>query len=253
MSDSVTLRLDGSVTVANFAKATTDFSRMLNELAKERDATTRVEWVISGLEYGSAILTAAPQPTSADDADLVPTLVADYIDAARQVSEHPNQLDRPVLRLVHSITGVAVNEEHEVVFETADEEVAFLSSERQTPRLIRSKPVFGTIRGRVQTLQQRKGHRFVLYDLVHDKAVTCYLTEGQEDLMRHAWGKLVEVTGTITRDEFTDRPRAIRKVTDVRVLDEGDKYEFRRARGAVTPRPGSPLAEVIIRRVRDAI
>jgi len=254
MSGFVTLRLDGSVTVDNFAKATSNFAKVLAELSKERDASARVEWVISGLEYGSAILTAAPQPISEADAELVPALVSDFIEVARQVREHPGQLDRPVLRLVHSISEVAVDKDHEVVFETADEEVAFLRVEHGKSLSVRSKPALGSIRGRVQTLQQRKGLRFVLYDLVHDKAVTCYLTEDQEDLMRDAWGRMVEVTGMITRDEVTDRPRAIRRVVDVQVLDEtDDAFAFRRARGVVSPVPGSPASEVLIRRVRDAV
>lgn len=254
MSSFVTLRLDGSVTVANFAKATSRFDKVLAELSKNRNASSRIEWVISGLEYGSAILTAEPQPSSDDDAELVPTLVSDFIAVARQVSEHPAQLDRPVLRLVHSISKVAIDDDHEVVFETADEEVAFVHRARGGPAPTRSKPVLGTIRGQVQTLQQRKGLRFVLYDLLHDKAVTCYLTDDQEDLMRDAWGRMVEVTGMITRDEITDRPRAIRRVADVQVLEEGnDAFAFRRARGAVSPAPDSPASEVLIRRVRDAI
>lgn len=254
MGDSVTLRLDGSVTVANFARATSDFSKVLLELAKERDADTRVEWVISGLEYGSAILTAAPRPLSTEDEELVPALVDDFIEVARQVQEHPTVLDRPVLRLVHSISQVAVDEDHEVVFETAESEVSFLQGSPPAPRQRQSQAVMGTIRGRVQTLQQRKGLRFVLYDLIHDKAVTCYLSEDQEDLMRNAWGRLVEVSGTITRDLVTDRPRAVRRVTDVKVLaDDGGAFDFRRARGAIRPVPDAPPSEVLIRRVRDAV
>lgn len=254
MRDSVTLRLDGSVTVANFAKATSNFSKVLEELVKERGATSRIEWIISGLEFGSTILTAAAEPLSDDDAGLVPALVASYIGAARQVSEHPHHLDRPVLRLVHGISEMAVDDDHEVVFETADAEVAFVRSERPTSRPPWPKPVIGTIRGRVQTLQQRRGLRFVLYDLVHDKAVTCYLAEGQENLMRDAWGKLVEVTGSITRDEISDRPRTVRQVTDVRVIAaEGEAFGFRKARGAVHASPGAPRAEDLIRRVRDAV
>ncbi len=254
MGDSVTLRLGGFVTMANFARATSDFSKALAELTKERSADARVEWVISGLEYGSAILTASPLPFSAEDEDLVPALVGAFIEVARQVQEHPAVLDRPVLRLIHSISQVAVDEEHEVVFETAESEVLFFRGSPSAPRGRQPQAVLGTVRGRVQTLQQRKGLRFVLYDLIHDKAVTCYLSETQEDLMRNAWGRLVEVSGTVTRDLVTDRPRAVRRVTDVKVLaDDGGVFDFRRARGVVRPAPDAPPSEVSIRRVRDAV
>jgi hypothetical protein len=102
-------------------------------------------------------------------------------------------------------------------------------------------------------LQQRRGLRFVLYDTLHDKAVICYLAPEHEDLMRDAWGRLAEVTGMVTRDPVTDRPRTVRQVTDVRVIEELDRYAFRAARGAIQARPDAPPSEDVIRRVRDAV
>ena len=57
----------------------------------------------------------------------------------------------------------------------------------------------GAITGRVQTLSNRGGLRFNLYDTFHDKAVACYLASGQEELMREAWGQRASVSGSIHR------------------------------------------------------
>ena len=57
--------------------------------------------------------------------------------------------------------------------------------------LLRSAPrvSIGAITGRVQTLSNRAGLRFNLYDTLFDKAVACYLALGQEEFMREAWGQ----------------------------------------------------------------
>ncbi len=67
--------------------------------------------------------------------------------------------------------------------------------------------------------------------------------------MRDAWGHIADVTGVITRDADTGRPLALRRVTSVDVVDEGDTMGFLRARGAVG---GIEPAEGVIRRIRDA-
>ena len=111
----------------------------------------------------------------------------------------------------------------------------------------------GTVTGRVQTLQARGSLRFTLYDLVHDKAISCFLRPGAEDLMRGAWGNVVEVTGLVTRDAVTDRPRSVRDVIDIqRVNVDYSPGKFMEAEGVLTPVPEALSSEAIIRNLRDA-
>lgn len=49
--------------------------------------------------------------------------------------------------------------------------------------------------------------------------------------MRDAWGHTADVSGIITRDADTGRPLAVRGVTSVDVVDEGDAMGFLRALG----------------------
>ena len=84
---------------------------------------------------------------------------------------------------------------------------------------------------------------------MHDRAVSCYVAEGHEAIMRDLWDKRAIVEGLVTREPNTGRPMSIRGVTTVRLLDdkEGD---YRDARGVV-PFAGGPSPEEIIRRLRD--
>lgn len=107
----------------------------------------------------------------------------------------------------------------------------------------------GAVRGRVQTLTSRAGLRFTLYDLVHDKAVTCYLRPGHEEIMRDLWGELVTVHGRVRREAETGRPMTIRDVRRIEPLPEGDRGSWKRARGV---REDALPAEDRIRRIRDA-
>ena len=50
-----------------------------------------------------------------------------------------------------------------------------------------------------------------MYDELFDSAVSSYLGEEHEDMMRDAWGKRLIVEGWIRRDPETGRPVTVRK------------------------------------------
>ncbi len=108
------------------------------------------------------------------------------------------------------------------------------------------------IEGRVETLTRRHTLRFTLYDVFYDRAVSCFLEQGQEELMRDAWGKRCLVEGIIIRERQTGRPIAIRKVSHLEVLGEPAPGEYQRARAVIPFSADDPLPEEIIRGLRDA-
>ena len=109
----------------------------------------------------------------------------------------------------------------------------------------------GAITGRVQTLSSRSGLRFNLYDTVHDRAVACYLGQGQEEIMREAWGNRATVVGRVSRDPVTGKPLSIRDIRKVELLDDVAPGTYRQARGAIPWEPGDILPEEAIRLLRD--
>lgn len=246
--DSVTLRLEGEVEIGKLSDAFVRFSAVLAELPRSHGA--RVRWVVADLNYGSAIATARAVALDDESAPFIPIIVDEFLEAAQAVARGETD-SRPVLRLVRDLVDVA-DDKHPVVLETATDDVVFAAPVIATqvpiaqPETIRS---LGSVRGRVETLSHRGALRFTLYELATDRAVSCYLPDDHEDLMRDAWGHVADVTGTVARDARTGRPRSIRRVTAVDVIREGDPADYLRARGAIQ---GTEPADAVIRRIRDA-
>ena len=70
--------------------------------------------------------------------------------------------------------------------------------------------------------------------------------------MREIWGRKARVSGTISREELSGCPIAIRRILDVDVLQDIAPGSYRLARGAVPWESGDRLPEDIIRELRDA-
>lgn len=247
--DSVTFRLDGEVTISALADALSRFKLVLDELQRDHSAT--VTWVVAGLDYGSASATA--QALAADDhsAALVPGMVDDYLASARRVSLGETDQGKPLLRLVRNLAELA-DEANPLTLETDDDEVVFSlgpGSDTDPVPQPQDTKALGTVRGRVETLSHRRGLTFTVYALVDDRAVRCHLQAGDEQLMRDAWGRIADVSGLVTFDGVSGRPRNVRQVTSIEIVEDGDPMGFLDAQGVVG---GSEPAEQSIRRIRDA-
>ena len=110
---------------------------------------------------------------------------------------------------------------------------------------------YGAIEGIVETLTARRDLRFLLYDQLHDKAVSCYLREDQREEMRSVWGHRAIIRGKITRDGVSGRPLAIREISEIKKLS-WEPGQYRYARGAVPVPADAEASEDTIRRLRDA-
>ncbi|MGI8407548.1 MAG: hypothetical protein ACR2L3_03460 [Actinomycetota bacterium] len=249
---SVTLRLSGDISVAEFAEKADLWAKVLGSLADELGQ--QVRWVISDLEYSSAIMTAAPIAETEEAAAYLHRLPDDYLSVARDIRAGRIDQRRPTLRLVKQLVERAAPGT-DITFETPEDEVTFqgaFEAMALSERDAEMPSVLGTLRGRIETLSQRRGLRFTLYDLLTDRAVSCYIEPGQEELLRNVWGRLADVTGRIKRDARTDRPVSLRKVSSINVIADPDAGGFVAARGAVMPAAESPPSEVVIRQLRDA-
>jgi hypothetical protein len=246
--DSVTFRIDGELTIEKVADAFSCFGKVLQAL--ERDQLANVRWVLAGLDYGSAAITARAEPLDDDAVAKIATMTERYLSAGREVSTGRLDGATPLLRVVRDLTEIA-DKENRVILETADDELIFTApvSPVRVPAGTETTKSLGTVRGRVETLSHRKGFRFTLYELTSDRPVSCYLHADHEDLMRDAWGHIADVTGVVTREADTGRPLTVRRVTSVDVVTEGEAMGFLRARGVVG---GTEPADAVLRRIRDA-
>lgn len=247
-SRTVTLFLDGTPTLADYATAIAGFADLLASIAQRLAPSADVAWEIDGLEAESALTTArgvGPEP------EIVNLLAEEYLRVGRQLSTGAFVVgyEGPTRRLRSVLNGRVPR----IKFETADDDVTiFIRPEIPPPVLEASIVELGAVEGRVQTLSNRGGLRFTLYDLLYDKAVSCYLSEGSEHMMRDVWGRVALVEGRVKRDPVSGRPVAVRQVTRVSPLEEGRSGGWQDAIGAMRGITDGEPAEDAIRRIRDA-
>ena len=273
--NTVTLWLNGEVSLGAFAEALTHFNELVRALSVEAGLPD-LDWTIADLQISSAMATSqGVGPMKAIEA-----VVRGYDEVGEALETHrPIKRSESVRAAAEKIISIRDKRIPSVRFETAlrewtapvipirkDSTVALQSVEQETAsepkielvksplRIAKVTPAFGGVHGRIQTLTNRAGLRFTLFDVFHDKAVSCYLAEGDEDKVRDLWGKMAVVEGLITREPESGRPLAVRQIAEITPMPEPcapHTYSWQAARGAAPSLNGlSP--EEAIRRIRDA-
>ena len=257
-SDTVTLVLSGDVPLDSFAHAIARFHSLIRGLSADA-GSPELEWMIDDLERSSTIATA--RGIGAPDRVAAVVRAYEVVGEDLAVGNAMDRYSRRVRRAALGLRALVGGKIEAVRFETAAREAIIrqagdLGSQGPLPAVPGdrlppvSRSAYGAVEGRVQTLSNRGGLRFTLFDLLHDRAVSCYLKEGYEDIMRNAWGRVAAVAGWISRDPATGRPTTVRHVTTVHIRPESSAT-YRDARGAL-PSVTGELPEHVIRRLRDA-
>jgi hypothetical protein len=244
--NTLTFELGGRVEISSFADGIAAFRRLVTALTPKNAGVT---WVVDDLQPGSAVVTLRGE---ALDPQAVERIVDDYekIGAALEWHGELPSTNSRVSGAAGAIQSLTATAEY-VRFQTHDVDHTVYRNGYTLDRVPPTVSI-GVVTGRIQTLSNRTGLRFNLYDTLHDKAVACYLAAGQEELMREAWGRRATVTGRISREARTGRPIAVRQIVGVDVLDEVGPGSYLNARGVVPWQPESRLPENIIRELRDA-
>jgi len=250
--DTLTIKLNGTIDAGDFAEAMRRFNKFVRALSTEVDRKAKITLDVEDLQVGSTLVSthiAAPEP------QIVVGTVQSYHDTTQLIARHlPLEGhtksvqhwgrmigDLPRLRSIESVRLESVLGEALLVREEIQVDKA--------PVTLRYS--MGALRGRVETLSRRRGLRFVLYDLLNDTPVSCYLSVGQEELMRDAWGRLVLVHGNVGRDAEQWRPEVMRQITDVTILKEVEPESYLGLRGRWKVPAGGLEPEKRIRSMRD--
>lgn len=261
-NDTITLVLEGELTVNAFAEALKAFAGIISGLSQEIGDPT-IEWVVEDLQPGSAITTLrgrSSRPQSVERA------VKAYAGVGHSLQQNQRlEHGKDVVRNARQLGRMVGAKVRTVRFETQDEEAVVSTPPKRIPitkptlSLIegpRSEPTsdrvsggaWGIVEGVVETLTKRHGLRFTLYDSLNDRPVSCYLQEGQQEEMRGIWGKRAIIHGWVTRDPTDGHPVGIRRISSIEEAEDGD---YTQARGAAPLGAGGLLPEEAIRRLRD--
>lgn len=258
--DTITFALDEkTVPLEDFAEAVAAFSEMVRGLSKDVGAPD-LEWVIEDLQAGSA--TASVRCSEPDRAAPVVIAYGRVGEAASTGAEIPFESAKRPLRRIREI----LNRRGEVArFETPEREYIVrpeVAPEKTlgpmlVPRTAQgmkpSAPLssLGAVVGRIQTLTNRGALRFTVFDLLYDKAISCYLADGQESRLVDKWGKIAVVEGAVSRDPITGRPLAVRQITGISEIAEQQARDYLETRGC-SPPLSNVSPEAAIRKLRDA-
>ncbi|HEX3723848.1 MAG TPA: hypothetical protein VHV31_13730, partial [Nitrolancea sp.] len=226
----LTLALEGDISLDTFVKGVDAWRRFVSALSAEVCRASKIEWLVEELSSGSTLITVR---TESDDRESIQHIVSEYLVVARgleagQVLHYSAELRRYAYELV-DILNVDDNVQA-IRFQTSDDDVTIVareSDERPAPAALRA---YGAISGRVQTLSSRNGLRFTVYDSIFDKAVSCFLREGQEELIENKWNHRVNVEGMLSRDPLSGRPIAIRGISAITRLPDSPEGDYQEAR-----------------------
>ena len=240
----ITFELGGRVDIKQMSEGIAAFNHLIDALTGGEE----IKWFVVDLQSGSAIATLRPE---CENPAVSERVVQDYKNVGKALQ---NKEEIPgnsrVKNAAESIRKLVDSVEY-LRLEAVGENFYIYETGGSSPKQLTTTAV-GSVTGRVQTLSEQGSLRFNLYDTIHDKSVSCYLTQGQEELMREAWGRRATVIGRVTREMDTGRPITVRGITDVKILEEVTAGSYREARGAVPWQPGDMLPEDAIRKLRDA-
>ena len=252
--DVVTLALEGDPSLDDFAHAIDKWRDLVAALSDEIAPGSGVQWVIDSLERSSAIATVrAVVPESErqriDDVVRAYERVGAALETGVSIPFSP-----AVSTAATTLTTILNGRVSSISLSTVEQDFTVYSPQaaiENTP-VARRLGAYGAVEGRVQTISLQGGLRFTVYPSFDGRAVSCYLEEGRQDIMRDAWGRVAVVEGWVTRDRLSDRPKAVRRVRTVTIKGDGTPGDWREARGAVPVPIGAMSAESAVGRVRDA-
>ncbi|MDK2982338.1 MAG: hypothetical protein PWQ55_2685 [Chloroflexota bacterium] len=250
MKKTVTLKLNGNVVLSDFATVISHLASLIEELTSEVGENAEIEWEISKLESGSA--TAVMVGKSLNEF-AVDNVVHAYEVIWEAVSEDkPIPFNETISREARSITHVINGRINSIEMRTDDYQTTIQKSSIEEDQEEKKDYSLGTVTGWVETLSKHGRMRFVLYDVIFDKAVVCYLAKNQENLMLDAWDNKISVAGKVYRDFKTGRPYQVLDVNYIEKKEDSPPGSFMQAQGVVPWREGDRKPEEIIREYRDA-
>jgi len=253
-NDVIALHLEGDISITAYVTAVSRLDALIKALQKEVAEDDEIDWIISRLEAGSALTEARGVPKSSKSLPGVERTAHAYLTTGNAIAERlPIPYSGIVQQAAQSLVSVLNHDIHVMRWENAEDDITLEQVEAAALPVKRpTEGAYGAVEGRVQTLSSRGSLRFTLYDLLHDRAVSCYVSQESEEIMKDIWGRLAIVEGWVKRDAKTGLPLTVRRVERISILSEYPKGTYRAAGGAVKRLPDQLRGEEIIRQMRDA-
>jgi hypothetical protein len=248
----LSLELEGEVTLADLAQAIQTVQRMADLVSDRVAHGATVRWVVRDLEAGSA----RAEAVGVYEDETVVDRIIEEIEESAKASEFMRpgdpalqaEIDQLTAMVNGSITAIRLGGTER--YELRPQAVGVMplmvvASDRSSD--------LGEVSGRVEAMNSHDARWFNVYDLIDNKRVRCTLSQALEGQMKDIWQRLVTVEGRVQRDAVSGRPLAVTEVTNITIHDEPDPGAWRSAIGVVSVLGDNvPTNEETIERFRDA-
>jgi len=210
------LELTGQVTLARLGEALEAWTTLLREVGREvtgvggRDA---IRYVITEAKGGSFSLAVAPQAAKKEvRAAVVPRIAATVTSGLRALErspKRPKHFNDAALESLRNLAHLTGPETPSVKVSNGSGSAVALSNRMVEHVDAVLEPEFesiGTVEGQLEGLIIHGKRRFLVYDPLTGRQVTCYFTSRvQWEAVLKAFGKRVAVTGAIRSRSSGDR------------------------------------------------
>jgi hypothetical protein len=249
VNDTLIFALEGEIPLNEFSKALRFFNALVIDLTKEVAGGAVIDWVVEELNSGSAI---AKIQGFSDDVSAIENVIEAYgvvgeaLESGKKIP-YSGQIEKRA----YAITDVLNGRITAIRFETPQKDNFIRSISRVGGKTEPIKHSIGTVKGTIQSLSMRRQLQFTLWDSIFDKAVNCYLKQGQEEIMREAWGKRAIVSGCVARIPESGLPINVRDITEIKIDSQIEPDSYRRAKGLISWKDGDKKSEEMVRSLRD--
>jgi hypothetical protein len=226
----ITLKLQGEkITAEKLRSSIGAFYGFVDEVASQVSGVKKpIKWIVT-IKKGSIILTNEPELIE----NLSPQVqrnifenIQKGIDTLKKEAERPPFYTDRALEYLETLasiphgrgnglTGIDISIDRDK-YPLTKEVLAHVDS-----LLGVYSKALGSIEGKLQTLSERGGLKFIVYDALTDKGVRCYVAEELMPDATRAFGKRVYVYGMIHYDN-KGNPKTI-KVEELRIFEEEKK------------------------------
>jgi hypothetical protein len=224
------------VSLTAFAHLTAEMTQLLTELDRARSDEPAVDWIITDLDFGSAIVEVEGIPITSV-ADVSPTIVREAMLALELASTGRPKPDVPTPAWRHALSVAEIVRDRATTVEISSNGAELRLAPRPMPvptmattdDEARTTEAVSTIEGSLDTvyLHDEDDRHFDLWDAIYGRRVRVDFTAEHLSDVKRGLGERVRVHGLVVFDH-RGRPHRVRDVRSIRVLGLGR-----------TPEPGS--------------
>jgi len=223
IEQSLTLEFGGEVDPVEFERLVAAFFDLVQGVEVPGPA---VHWTVQ-VKKGSQLIGLAPTAPS-PQAGLFARHVLEGIEALERVAEKPEGFSDKALRGLRTIAKASDSKSAPRIWADFKPRAVSMHLAANVSELLEGNIVeYGSVSGKLETVSERHGFRFVVYDALWDQPVQCSFKEEDMTRVMSAFGKRVEVYGevryrrdghatSVTVEDFEAFPDKLPTAQDVR-------------------------------------